>query len=634
MGLKHGMKAARAMMIVCLLVMGVWALPIQAQDTLTLPTDQLITRTLTDSPHHYDLTPETPFVIEISGLDVYAYLALDGKPLPPLNTETRDQDGMPLTRLAFTTAPDGIQLIVEGEGAYTLRLKENAVVGSTIAVLEEGDQVDDELFAGETHRYLLDAEDESLLTITIETRQRSFHAQVVNSDGERVTPLLSIANEDGFRELIALRGSAPYSLYLSGVDRYEVYWESGDTLSSANGVLKLDTETEAPAGSGRYTIETDGDVISIFFDEFEIQTTLFDRTGTPIAYTNRFYDQEARRRIFVYPLTGQSPYTLLVQSVNTYTVMPQRGDASQIDLGTLAVNSTADATTAAGRTPVYTLDAAADESLILTLFYDPAALRTTPPFTLISADGQIITPSRIWGGSGQIQAFFNLQGRAPYRLALALSGKFSLSLVAREAAGVPVTLTTIDTNLRSGPTLNAPVLRKGQPGEAYTAIGRSADDAWVLLLTDNDTALWVYRQLIVTESGASLTNLPIVQVASVGSEDPAPTQEETPVDEIATSTPAPTATRTPQQAPAITFTPVPSVCRVVSQGGVNVRTTPSTTGDVSGSLTDGQSAEVIGQIQDDDETVWWQLANNTWVRSDVVSERGDCTLAPTVVMPR
>jgi hypothetical protein len=65
-----------------------------------------------------------------------------------------------------------------------------------------------------------------------------------------------------------------------------------------------------------------------------------------------------------------------------------------------------------------------------------------------------------------------------------------------------------------------------------------------------------------------------------------------------------------------------------------VRQTPSTTGKVAGSLSDGQGAEVIGQIQDDNEIVWWQLANQTWVRSDVVSEQGDCTLAPFVVMPR
>jgi hypothetical protein len=486
--LKHGTNTARGRIVLCLLILWLGLLPIQAQDTLT--PDEIVTATLMASPHTYTLTltPETPFVIEISGLDVYAYLALDGKPITPLNTETRNQDGMLLTRLAFATAPANAQLIVEGEGAYTLRLQEDAVVGSTIAVLQAGDQVDDELFAGETHRYLLDAENDSFLTLTIETKQRAFYARVVNGAGETLTPLLSLSDADGFRELVALRGSAPYSLYLSGVDRYEVSWEEGDTLSSASGALTLGTANEAPSGGGRYTIDTDEKIISIFFDEFDAQTTLFDRTGTPIAYTNRFYDQEARRRIFVYPLTGQSPYTLLVQSVNTYTVTPQAGDASQINLGALAINSTASATGATGRTPVYILESTSDDTLILTLFFDPATLRTSPPFTLTSADGQITTPSRIWGGAGQIQAFFTLQGQAPYRLALALSGKFSLSLVARQAAGVAVTLTTVDTNLRSGPTLNAPVLRKGQPGEAYTAIGRSADDAWVLLLTDEDTA--------------------------------------------------------------------------------------------------------------------------------------------------
>jgi uncharacterized protein YgiM (DUF1202 family) len=634
-GIKHGATAARGISVLCLLILQVWLVPIQAQDTLT--PDQPLSGTLSESSQTYTLTltPETPFIIEVSGYDVYAYLVSDGQPLTPLNTETRDQDGMPVTRIAFAAAPTDVQMIVEGAGAYTLRLKENAVVGSTIAVLQAGDRIVDDLFPGETHRYLLEADEDALLTLTVGTKQRSFYARVVNSTGETITPLLSLADGDGFRDLIALRGSGPYSLYLSGIDRYTVSWEEGDTLSASSGTLTLGTTTDAPAGGGRYIIDTDEDVISIFFDEFDIQTTLFDRNGAPVAYTNRFYDQEARRRVFVYPLIGQSPYTLLVQSVNTYSVMPQRGDASQVDLGTLAVNSTASATTAAGRTPVYTLEAVGNDGLILTLFYDPETLRTTPPFTLTSSDGQITTPSRIWGGTGQIQAFFTPQGQSPYHLALALSGKFSLSLVARQAAGVSVALTTVDTNLRSGPTLNAPVLRKGQPGETYTAIGRSADDTWVLLLTDDDTALWVYRQLVSTAPGAVLANLPLVQAASVGPESSASTQE-APVTSDATDTPlpAPTTTRMPQQAPVITFTPVPSVCQVISQGGVNVRRTPSTTGEVAGSLNDGQTAEVIGQIQDDNETVWWQLANDTWVRSDVVSEHGDCTLAPHVVMPR
>ena len=141
--------------------------------------------------------------------------------------------------------------------------------------------------------------------------------------------------------------------------------------------------------------------------------------------------------------------------------------------------------------------------------------------------------------------------------------------------------------------------------------------------------------MVDSAPGTSLANLPLVQAASVGAESSVATQESAIAPEATvTLAPLPIFIRTPQEAPVITFTPVPSVCRIVSQGGVNVRRTPSTTGEVAGSLTDGQSADVIGQMQDENETIWWQLANETWVRSDVVTERGDCTLAPRVVMPR
>jgi len=631
------MKAARFALIVSVLIIGLWphALKTFAQNPLT--PDQPLTNTLGDSPQTYALalTPETPFVLEISGVDVYAYVTAQGRPLAPLNTETRSQDGMPLTRIAYASAPADTQVILEGQGAYTLTLKEGEVVGSTVAVLRAGDVVRDELLAGETQRYLLDANDGSLITLTVETKQRSFYARVLNGIGEEFIPLLSLPDADGFRQLMAVHGPAPYSLYLSGISGYQVSWAAGDTLTTSSGTLTENTAAEAAPGEGRYTLSTAAPLISIVLDEFEAQTALFDRTGVPLPYTNRFYDQAARQRRVVYRLNGQMPYTLLVESSNTYSVMFQRGDASQVDLGALAVNSTVSANVPTGRTPSYTLESPTDQALILTIFYDPSLLRAAPPFTVTSADEQVTQPTRIWGSTGQIQAFFTPQGQSPYHLTLALSGKFSLSLVARQTAGVPVTLTTVDTNLRSGPTINATVLRKGQTGETYTAIGRSADDAWVLLLTADDTALWVYRQLVESQPGATLATLPLVQAASVGADSPtvATQQNTASAAPAATTVPPPTYTPTAQAAPVITVTPVAAVCQVLSQGGVNVRQTPSMSGTMVGSLTDGQVAAVIGQVQDEAGRVWWQLADETWVRSDVVAERGDCTGAP-VIVPR
>jgi hypothetical protein len=74
-------------------------------------------------------------------------------------------------------------------------------------------------------------------------------------------------------------------------------------------------------------------------------------------------------------------------------------------------------------------------------------------------------------------------------------------------------------------------------------------------------------------------------------------------------------------------------CTVTRTGGnANLRSGPSTTFAVPGVLADGESAVAVGQVQASDG-VWWNLENGFWVRSDVVSEDGDCAGLPTVDAP-
>ena len=77
----------------------------------------------------------------------------------------------------------------------------------------------------------------------------------------------------------------------------------------------------------------------------------------------------------------------------------------------------------------------------------------------------------------------------------------------------------------------------------------------------------------------------------------------------------------------------PGACTVTRTGGnANLRTGPSTAFAVPGVLADGESAVAVGQAQGSDG-VWWNLDNGFWVRSDIVSEDGDCESLPTVDAP-
>jgi uncharacterized protein YgiM (DUF1202 family) len=68
---------------------------------------------------------------------------------------------------------------------------------------------------------------------------------------------------------------------------------------------------------------------------------------------------------------------------------------------------------------------------------------------------------------------------------------------------------------------------------------------------------------------------------------------------------------------------------MVSADNTNVRSTPDTAGTVSGSLTTGTQAVVIGQTTGADGMVWYQI-DMGWVRSDAVTVTGDCAAVPVV----
>jgi len=69
-------------------------------------------------------------------------------------------------------------------------------------------------------------------------------------------------------------------------------------------------------------------------------------------------------------------------------------------------------------------------------------------------------------------------------------------------------------------------------------------------------------------------------------------------------------------------------CTVTGTNAI-VRSAPSTSADRAGALTQGQTANVIGQTTDASGITWYQI-DAGWVRSDVVTVSGDCSAVPVV----
>ncbi len=68
----------------------------------------------------------------------------------------------------------------------------------------------------------------------------------------------------------------------------------------------------------------------------------------------------------------------------------------------------------------------------------------------------------------------------------------------------------------------------------------------------------------------------------------------------------------------------PGVCEMRTVGIVNKRSGPGTNFEIVAELPPQFTAAVIGQAAGDDGFTWWQLDDETWVRSDIVAVSGDC----------
>ena len=74
----------------------------------------------------------------------------------------------------------------------------------------------------------------------------------------------------------------------------------------------------------------------------------------------------------------------------------------------------------------------------------------------------------------------------------------------------------------------------------------------------------------------------------------------------------------------------PGVCEITASGGaVNRRTGPGVAFDIAGVLDDGATATATAQSIAPDGLTWWQLADTSWVREDVVTEQGACRALPS-----
>lgn len=74
----------------------------------------------------------------------------------------------------------------------------------------------------------------------------------------------------------------------------------------------------------------------------------------------------------------------------------------------------------------------------------------------------------------------------------------------------------------------------------------------------------------------------------------------------------------------------PDACTVTVNGDTNKRSGPGTNFEIAGQLLARTLSDVIARTRGGDGLIWYQLGDETWMREDVVIERGLCNAVPEV----
>jgi TolB protein len=83
---------------------------------------------------------------------------------------------------------------------------------------------------------------------------------------------------------------------------------------------------------------------------------------------------------------------------------------------------------------------------------------------------------------------------------------------------------------------------------------------------------------------------------------------------------------------AATWRPDPNAihCTISARSGVNRRSGPGTSFEVTARFGSGETLAANGQATGTDGLVWWRLMDGSWVRSDLATTEGTCELLPFV----
>jgi hypothetical protein len=239
----------------------------------------------------------------------------------------------------------------------------------------------------------------------------------------------------------------------------------------------------------------------------------------------------------------------------------------------------------------------ADQEAVITLDDEPIQLSITDVAMVVGDVIEIRLPLRIVGLAPTIKQLC----LASAGETLDCSDRRLVPLVSEERdpsplyiKGVPLAVVSanIPINLRLGPGENYPAVDRVFNGDVFLAVGKSPDGQWINVENGRYSA-WISSSWLAVGgdvSGESLLEAP-------------------PVPDLLV----------PQE-----------VCTIISFADINKRSGPGVRFDLVGQAEFDERFEAISRATAPDGYIWWQLEDESWVRSDVVVETGNCDDLPEI----
>lgn len=367
----------------------------------------------------------------------------------------------------------------------------------------------------------------------------------------------------------------------------------------------------------------------------------------------------------VFSADGTLPYSVYVGGYNTsYTITLDAGDIRRTERGTATLDSHVTGQITGQQYDVYTLDA--QEGDLITLRYTNTHFNTALyAGELIDEEGRDQRIVQLLSTADQMDVDpFYYANRIVYRII----GEPPYSLFVSTTQNEPDELVSYDIAIESGDTLEREslgALAAGQrlegllpdengiyytiqldveAGKTYTVEQwEDADVRFVIVdaalakvppnsppatnsLTFEVADDNVLPLTLMVESAVYNTDDPFVFTLAEGEQPLVPADAELAI-------PADTTQAALEAVIETSEAPAAASCVISSNGESRQRVGPGTNYEVTGLMAPNANAEVIGQARGTDGMIWWQLAESVWIRSDLVSETGDCEAAPVVSAP-